>query len=604
MTFHRFAFVIFCWCLAVSLAWGDDLNRRFQFLQNDYARLLRSPQERARRDNWERIISLFEKFSQEFPDHEKAPPALFMAGRASQGLYRYSKYTEDARRAGQYFDRLEESYSCHNLADDALVMAAEIHEEVLDDKKGAIDRYLKVARSHGQGDQIHLARKRLEGLGVSSVPPPSVAEPAPAATATDLAQGEVSGPVRIDAIRHFSHGDFSRLVLDVSGPVKFSHNALPPVAKGGAPRLYVDMKGAVSSPRLPAAKDIDDAFVQRFRIGCPEKDKTRVVLDLKTYRDYRVYALDHPFRVVIEVAGTNQFWDKAAANLPDQPPGKEGKAAVSKKTLPTGAGKTTVQASAPKKDEVSSLIEKKGVQPCPVVPLPGLAAKNGLRRIVVDAGHGGKDPGAIGPGGVQEKDVVLTVAKLLAERLKKDLKCEVILTRDKDVFIPLKERTALANRLDADLFISIHANASLKRSLHGVETYYLNFSKNESAASVAARENGTTLAEVGDLELILFDLMAHAKINESSLLADKVQKGIILSLQQRYRTIQDNGVRQGPFHVLLGANMPSILVEIAFISNPQDEARLQSDKYQKGIVEGIVSGVKNFDNTLSRMAKR
>ena len=92
MTFHRFAFVIFCWCLAVSLAWGDDLNRRFQFLQNDYARLLRSPQERARRDNWERIISLFEKFSQEFPDHEKAPPALFMAGRASQGLYRYSKY--------------------------------------------------------------------------------------------------------------------------------------------------------------------------------------------------------------------------------------------------------------------------------------------------------------------------------------------------------------------------------------------------------------------------------------------------------------------------------------------------------------------------------
>ncbi|NLC70207.1 MAG: AMIN domain-containing protein [Desulfuromonadaceae bacterium] len=605
MTLYRLVGLLFCWCLTLSFAWGDDLAHRFQTLQNNYAQLLKSEQKRLKRDNWEKIISGFETFSREFPDHGKGPAGLFMAGRASQGLYRFSRRTEDARRAGRFFDRLDEAYPCHNLTDDALVMSAEIHEEILGDKKGAIERYLKVAHNHGHGDQVHLARKRLEALGSSYSSPPAKETAALPAKMPAPMPAHAPGPRRIEGIRQFDHGDFSRVVLDVSAPVEFSYNALPAAVKGGDPRLYVDMKGVTPPSESLANREIADPLVQRIRIGRPESDRIRVVLDLKPFKDYRVYALDNPSRVVIEVARAKQSWDKTAAKVPDIPPQTATqRAAGSAPPQVLASGRSAAVSSSPKKDEVSAILDKSAGAPCPVIPIPGLAAKNGPRRIVVDAGHGGKDPGAIGPGGVQEKDVVLKMAKLLAQRLKNEVKCEVILTRDKDVFIPLKERTAIANRHNADLFISVHANASLKRNLRGVETYYLNFSKNEGAASVAARENGTTLAEVGDLELILFDLMAHAKINESSLLADKVQKGIVSSLTDRYRDIQDNGVRQGPFHVLLGANMPSILVEVAFISNPKDESLLQTSKYQQGVVEGIVAGVKNFDHTLNRMAKR
>jgi N-acetylmuramoyl-L-alanine amidase len=599
MPLRRLSLLLLCCCLLASpAAWGADLNLRFQALQNDYARLLRSEKERLYRQNWERVISAFETFSQQHPDHEKGPAALFMAGRASQGLYRFSRRNGDAGRAAQLFDRLGNVYSCHNLADDALVMAAEIHEEILGDKAGAIERYQKVARDYAKGDQVYLARKRLEALGAAPSASEVIPRPAP-----PTQKKAASGPARIGAIRHFGHGDFSRVVVDLDASVDFAFNLLPPAAKGGETRLYVDLKGvAFPSGSLGQGK-IDDPHVRRIRLGRPEPGKTRVVLDLKLCRDYRVYPLDNPARVVIEVAGSKQSWDQTDAAFPDVPPG--GKEPVAAAPPAAGNNKPAPGTPGRGKDELSSLLEKKAAaQPCPLVSLPSLSAKKGPRCIVVDPGHGGKDPGAIGPDGIQEKDVVLSIGKRLARRLREELRCEVVMTRDKDVFIPLKERAAIANRVNADLFISIHANASLNRKSHGVETYYLNFSKNESAASVAARENGTTLAEVGDLELILFDLMAHAKINESSLLADKVQKGIISSLTGHYRNIHDNGVRQGPFYVLLGANMPSILVETAFISNPRDESRLQSDRYQNGVVDGIVAGVKNFDNTLNRMAKR
>jgi N-acetylmuramoyl-L-alanine amidase len=193
-----------------------------------------------------------------------------------------------------------------------------------------------------------------------------------------------------------------------------------------------------------------------------------------------------------------------------------------------------------------------------------------------------------------EKDVTLAMAKALARSLEKELGCEVILTRDSDVYLDLPERTGIANRVGADLFISIHANANRSRDAYGVETFYLNFSKNDKAADVVARENGTTLKEVGDLELILFDLMANSKINESSRLAAEIQKSLVEDLSRHYSHIKDMGVRQGPFYVLLGATMPSVLVETAFISNQREEARLADRKFQKKTVEAITRGVRSY----------
>ena len=236
--------------------------------------------------------------------------------------------------------------------------------------------------------------------------------------------------------------------------------------------------------------------------------------------------------------------------------------------------------------------------------MPQQQGDEGIRLIVVDAGHGGKDPGAVGPNRTREKDVTLKMAKYLAEQLRKELKCEVRLTRSDDRYLKLRDRTSYANKVDADLFISLHANANKNRNAYGLETYFLNLAKNNQAAEVAARENGTTLEEVSHLEAILFDLMANAKINESSRLATEVQQALVSGLKPHYSDIKDLGVRQGPFHVLLGATMPSVLVETAFISNHREEKRLNSSDYQKRVASAIVRGVKSYAATLEQVAQK
>ncbi len=240
----------------------------------------------------------------------------------------------------------------------------------------------------------------------------------------------------------------------------------------------------------------------------------------------------------------------------------------------------------------------------PTLHVPQQSKQDGLRLIVVDAGHGGRDPGAIGPNRVMEKTVTLQLAKKLAEKLRAELGVKVLLTRSDDRFLELKERTAYANRVEADLFISLHANASLSSRTYGLETYFLNLSKNNQAAEVAARENGTSLEDVSNLEAILFDLMANAKINESSRLAAEVQQAMVAGLRPHFNRIKDLGVRQGPFHVLLGATMPSVLVEVAFISNSREEKRLTNKKYQEKVAQSIVAGVKSFAMTIDRVARR
>nr|NIP48563.1 N-acetylmuramoyl-L-alanine amidase [Gammaproteobacteria bacterium]NIQ08881.1 N-acetylmuramoyl-L-alanine amidase [Gammaproteobacteria bacterium]NIS22622.1 N-acetylmuramoyl-L-alanine amidase [candidate division KSB1 bacterium]NIY19011.1 N-acetylmuramoyl-L-alanine amidase [Gammaproteobacteria bacterium] len=196
--------------------------------------------------------------------------------------------------------------------------------------------------------------------------------------------------------------------------------------------------------------------------------------------------------------------------------------------------------------------------------------------------------------GVLEKNVTLKLAKELANELTRQIGCEVVLTRSGDVYLPLEERTAIANKVGADLFISLHANANKSRKAYGIETYYLNFSKNDKAMAVAARENGTSIKQVSDLELILFDLMANAKINESSRLATEIQKSLVESVSRKYSHVRDLGVRQGPFYVLLGATMPSVLVETAFISHPREEKRLASSKYQKSAANAIAKAIKEY----------
>ena len=292
---------------------------------------------------------------------------------------------------------------------------------------------------------------------------------------------------------------------------------------------------------------IKDGFLKRIRTGQYDRDTVRVVLDLESLFDYKVFSLNDPFRIVVDIRG-----DKGAGERP-----------------------------------------------------PTIAKQLGLRikRIVIDPGHGGNDPGAIGRGGLKEKDVVLRIGRMLRDKLKKK-GFQVFMTREDDTFIPLEERTAFANTKEADLFVSIHANASPKRSASGIETYFLNLTTDEEAMRVAARENATSGKKMSDLQFILFDLMQTSKINESSKLASMVQRSLVSTVKRRYRGVNDLGVKQAPFYVLIGANMPSILVEVSFISNPREERRLRSRRYLECLADGIMKGIEGYISELESMARR
>ena len=254
-------------------------------------------------------------------------------------------------------------------------------------------------------------------------------------------------------------------------------------------------------------------------------------------------------------------------------------------------------------------------RPSPSPPLPpqanragsySLARQLGLgaRRIVIDAGHGGHDPGTIGRGGLQEKDLVLDVALRVQRLVREELGAEVVMTRSTDVFIPLEERTAIANSKGADLFLSIHANSSRNPKAKGIETYFLNFAADPHAESVAARENAISAATLKDLQNLVKAITLNSKIDESRDFAASVQEAMVENMKARDPDVQDRGVHTAPFYVLIGANMPSVLAEIAFVSHPDEERLLKEGEHRERIAQGLFDGVRSYLEALNRTQTR
>ena len=222
-----------------------------------------------------------------------------------------------------------------------------------------------------------------------------------------------------------------------------------------------------------------------------------------------------------------------------------------------------------------------------------------IGKIVIDPGHGGHDTGTIGPNGLEEKDLVLEVGRRLGKLLEARLGAEVVYTRKDDTFIPLETRTAIANQQRADLFISIHANSSQDPNARGVETYYLNFTSNPDALEVAARENAVSEKSIYELQDLVKKIALKEKIEESREFAGNVQQSLHAGLAAKSPAIRDRGVKKAPFIVLIGANMPSILAEISFVSNPADERRLETSEYRQRIAESLYRGIAKYVDGLS-----
>jgi N-acetylmuramoyl-L-alanine amidase len=399
-------------------------------------------------------------------------------------------------------------------------------------------------------------------------------------------------------------------------------------------RVFFDLKGTTAAPGLQdrTLKFTDDV-VREIRLGRHPQNTTRIVMDMEGVAEYSVFALYEPFRLVVDFKTSTvappvtQIISEptlveplvAPASRPARLPAPIAlappPAAGPPSALPTTGNSVPSPAPGPRGPE-DSIAEPRPTPSAPAtgtVTPPSAPSANadgkfslarqlglGVSRVVIDAGHGGHDPGAQA-NGVKEAELVLDVAQRLAKLLQKQTAIEVVMTRDSDIFIPLEQRTAIANREGADLFLSIHANAARNTQARGIETYFLNFASNPEAEAVAARENSASGGKMHSLPEIVRAIALNNKIDESRDFADTVQRAMIQKLSARNKQTRNLGVKQAPFVVLIGAMMPSVLAEISFVTNKQEAQLLKTGAYRQQIAEALFDAILRYQQSLKRM---
>lgn len=435
----------------------------------------------------------------------------------------------------------------------------------------------------------------------------------------------LSKTTSVDNIRYWEAQNSVRVVVDVGTEVKFVQGD----AKG-PDRVFIDISNAhLNSMLIGKLWSVKSALLQQIRVGQYDASTVRVVLNVGSVGRVTSFSLRDPDRLIIDVIGKDSSNPVPAVAIPPSDTGVTPAAGITNET--TGATTpapqpTALPGSAPVKTSANaaSLAAKKVADTKVVASSPdtkpsvsappadskvitpakppntgarSLVRSLGLKlsRVVIDAGHGGHDTGTIGPGGYTEKELVLDVASRLKSLIETELGAEVVMTRNDDSYVPLESRTAIANQQEADLFISIHANSSKVRTVHGVETYYLNFTSSREALETAARENAASERSIHELQDLVKKIMLRDKVDESRELAQHIER----ALAARKGSGVDRGVKQAPFVVLIGANIPSILAEICFISNPQDEKNVKTPLTRQAIAESLFEGVKSYAESLS-----
>ena len=501
-----------------------------------YKKLRHSPKKQKYRENWLLCIEKFKAVYRHNPSGSWAPAGLYMAGVLYEELYGRSFKTSDKENAFKVYDLLIKRYPKSKYRQ----------------KAENAKRRKALKKTPKTTSPKVIPEKNDARASVDSIETEIKASSTQDLNAKESDPGK-TGNAEIVGLRYWSNPNYTRVVIDADNELSYAHRLLKKDTSINKPqRLYVDLNNSRLGKDIKKHILIDDNLLVDTRAGQFSSNQVRVVVDIKSFKTYKIFSLKNPFRIVIDV------WGKDPRPTPSV-----------------------------------VITDKKGDK----IPAGALAKQLslGVRRIVIDPGHGGRDYGA--PGylkGVYEKNISLKVARRLANKIRKKLNCEVIMTRNSDRNLSLEERTAIANTKNADLFISIHTNASRDRRAYGIETFFLNLATDNDAILVAARENATSTKNISDLQSILSDLMQNAKINESSRLAGHVQGSLKDHLRKYYSRIKSKGVKQAPFYVLLGAQMPAILIETSFISNSRECKRLVNQKYQDRMCDAIVRGIQAY----------
>lgn len=573
-----------------------------------------------------RVIRAYDLVVRRFPTSGYSDNALWQAGNLAWLAFQRFGETADRDATIRYLTRLKREYPTSSL-------------------RSGIDEVLRAAN----GNLPDVATGTAAGLSGSA----DAKVIGTSANAGEVqADAPIAAPILIKEIKRTAIPEGIRVSIEMDSETSYRAERLD-----GPPRVFFDLKGTRPvAALLDATIRYSDEIVREIRLGRHPQSTTRIVFDMQGVESYSVFTLYSPYRLVIDFK-PQATATASSATKPAPPAIRQGTSGtrMTKRQSPAELARATSLETEALKDlttipvvvplaepspavtpsataaalsvvtkvqpEAVSNAPSKPVIARPTAPTTTAAATTsaasapaanldgkfslarqlglGVARIVIDAGHGGHDPGAQG-NGVSESELTLDVATRLTRLLQKQPGVEVVMTRDTDVYIPLEERTAIANREGADLFLSIHANASRNPKARGVETYFLNFATNPDAEAVAARENSSSARAMHSLPDIVKAIALNNKIDESRDFAEIVQHSMVRRLGPKNKQLRDLGVKQAPFVVLIGASMPSVLAEISFVTHRQEGVLLKSTAYRQQIAEALFDAVIKYQETLKK----
>ena len=603
------------------------------------------PADQRTRHNYQRVINAYRRIYSEAPTSSKADSAAVAVAELLEEMGRRFDDKDILHSAIKQYEFLRHEYPGSKSRFDALFRIGEIYKDDLHDDAKARATFEEFVRRYPRNRLAEEARKTIAptekqaglkpGKPAQTLAKKSILDssdgadddgsannesPVVESSSDDSAAGS-GKPSRVRAIRHWSTPDYTRVAIDLEQDVPYETQRIEHPDRVVLDLLDTRLDSALTGKSFA----VDDGFLKKIRISQFKTGQTRVVLDVDDDAEFNAFFEPNPARLIVDVrekprpvslkevstdagmpiAGIGSIPKKRIveadddghitkldtssvkrADIPRIAPSSSDHSVngTAKSKRKTAGPNSLAREAQPTASGDRSLIRALGLK---------------IGRIVIDPGHGGHDTGTIGPNGLEEKDLVLDVSLRLGRLLETRLGADVAYTRRDDTFIPLESRTAIANQEAADLFVSVHANSSHDPDARGVETYYLNFTSSPDALEVAARENAVSDKSIHELQDLVKKIALKEKIDESREFAADVQQSLHSGLAAKSPGLRDRGVKQAPFIVLIGANMPSILAEISFVSNPGDERRLETAEYRQRIAESLYRGIAKYVSGLS-----
>lgn len=513
------------------------------------------------RQPWEELQTEFQRIYESRKDWAVAPGALFRSAASQETLADCSHLPGDYRRALELYLALTREFPKSALADDALLCAARIQGTRLGKTGEGLALLDEILADYPRGDMAAEARTlRAQWSG-------TLAAAGGADSASRAAERHETPEVQVLSWDSLNKNSVE-IVLEMSGPTRYS-TRLVKARKGAPARLYLDLENAAVVSDVRKGVTVRGSLLQAVRVRDRKEGGASLQFDFREVRRFDARIEDDPCRIVLSVA-------------------------AGKTPLPRKAGAAAAFAAG-EEDTPAPRASKTGIRSRQV---SDMASQLGLtvHTVFIDAGHGGRDPGT-SHNKVLERLVTLDVAMTLGRLLEAN-GLEVVYSRTRDTAVSLSERTRRANAARADLFVSVHVNASEDPRVSGVETYYLDLASNPQAARVAALENAGSDRRLGDMQNMLADVMLNARVEESRRLAGDIQRLSMFRLKRREFTVRNNGVKAAPFHVLLGAQMPAVLVELGYCTNPAEARNLADPEYRHALAEGLAEGILAYKDRL------